>query len=359
MTMHNFKILVINPGSTSTKYAIYSGKQLILKDNIKHSDEDLSKFSTIASQLDYRYKLLVESLSKNKVNINEMNAVVGRGGFLRPIPGGTYLVNNLMIKELTNAKYGEHASNLGAPLADRIAKLVGSIQAFIVDPIVVDEMSDLARISGIPDIERKSHAHALNIKSVARKISEQIGKNLKNLNFVIAHLGSGISVVAHQNGKMVDVNNANNEGPFSTERAGGLPSYQLIKLCYSGKYSEKELINRVIKEGGLYAYLGTRDILNLECEIKQGNKEIKNIVDAMIYQIAKEIGAMAAAMNGNVDGIILTGGLCYSNYITEQVTKKVSFIADLYYVPGEEELESLAKGVLDVLEGKSVYKKYI
>ena len=355
--MVNPMILTINPGSTSTKFAVYQGKNLIFKETIKHNDKELVVFTSIAEQLDYRYDLLINYLNKHNIDIKQLNAVVGRGGFLRPLPSGTYLVDELMIDDLIAARFGEHASNLGALISNKIANQL-NIPAFIVDPIVVDEFEDVARISGIPDLERKSNLHALNIKAVSRKVAENLGKPYERFNFVVAHLGSGISVVAHKKGKIIDVNNANSEGPFSPERAGCLPAQQLVKLCFSGKYTEKELVTRITKEGGLYAYLGTKNEMEVEERMEKGDENAKKILDAMIYQIAKEIGAMSTVLDGNIDGIILTGGLSYSNYIVDKITKKVKFIAPIYTVPGEEELEALAFGALRVLQKQENPRKY-
>lgn len=355
--MNNPLILTINPGSTSTKFAVYRGKEVVFKETIKHKDEELMVYNSIADQLDYRAELLLSYLKKHDVDYNELNGVVGRGGFLRSLPSGTYLVDDLMLDDLKTAKLGEHASNLGALIAQKIASQV-NIPAFIVDPIVVDEFEKEARISGIPDIERKSTFHALNIKAVSRKVADEIGKPYEELNFVVAHLGSGISVAAQRKGKVIDVNNANNEGPFSPERAGTLPAEQLARLCYSGKYTEKEMITRITKEGGLYAYCGTKNEMEVEERMEKGDITAKEILDAMIYQIAKEIGAMSTVLDGEVDGVILTGGLSYSDYIVENVSKKVKFVSPIYRVPGEEELEALAFGALRVLEGKEKAKNY-
>lgn len=350
-------ILAINPGSTSTKFAVYRGEQAVFKETIKHQDKKIMEFLTIASQLDYRYELLMEYLEKHQISLKELDAVVGRGGLIKPLPSGTYRVDEMMVEDAKSGRYGEHASNLGAMIAYKLSQDF-KIPAYIVDPVVVDELEDVARLSGIPDIERISQFHALNIKAVSRKVAKDLGKSNNELNFVVAHLGSGISVVAQKKGRVVDVNNANNEGPYSPERAGGLPAYQLIKLCFSGKYTEKELLTHMVKEGGMYAYLGTKNAMEVEERVQQGDQKAKQVLDGMIYQIAKEIGAMAAVMDGDVDGVILTGGLSYSSYIVEQVSKKVRFIAPIYVVPGEEELEALVLGALRILNGEEKAKNY-
>lgn len=350
-------VLAINPGSTSTKFAVYKGESLYFKETIKHHDDQLMKYSSVASQLDYRYELLLSYLEKHKVKVEELDGVVGRGGFLNPLPSGTYIVDDAMINDVQTAKYGEHASNLGAMIAYKVASKQ-HIPAYIVDPIVVDEFEDVARLSGIPELERQSTFHALNIKAVSRKVAEELGKSYESFNFVIAHLGSGISVVAQKKGRVIDVNNANNEGPFSPERSGGLPAFQLVQLCYSGKFTEKELLTHISKEGGFYAYLGTKNAMEVEEKAMKGEKNAKLVLDAMIYQVAKEIGAMSAVLDGEVDGIILTGGLSYADIIVEGITKKVKFIAPIHVVPGEEELEALAFGALRVLTGKEEAKIY-
>ncbi|GBF12592.1 butyrate kinase [Tepidibacillus infernus] len=352
-----YKILAINPGSTSTKFALYQGEKLLYKDTVRHTDQELLSYSNIASQLEYRLIILLESLKKHQISMDLLDAVVGRGGFLKPLASGTYLVNEIMLQDLLGSKYGEHASNLGALMAYHIAHPLG-IPSFIVDPIVVDEMESVARLSGIPEIERKSHVHALNIKAVSRKVANQLGKPYDAFNFVIVHLGGGISVVAERQGKLIDVNNANNEGPYSPERAGGLPSYQLVKLCYSGTFTEREMLSRLTKEGGFYSYLGTKNAIEVEERMNNGDQQAKAILDGMIYQVAKEIGGMAAVLNGEVDGIILTGGLAFSDYIVEQISKKIRFIAPIYIIPGEEELESLAFGALRILSGEEEAKVY-
>jgi butyrate kinase len=351
------KILALNPGSTSTKFAVYQGKDLLFQETVRHPDRELLQFANVSSQLEYRLEQILRRLEEKGVQLHELAAVAGRGGFLSPIPSGTYRVNEKMLDDLQQARYGEHASNLGAIMAYRLAE-PHRIPAFIVDPVAVDEMEDAARFSGISDLERKSHFHALNIKAVSRKVAEALGQSYNTFNFVVAHIGGGISVVAERKGRVIDVNNAMNEGPFSPERAGGLPSYQLAQLCYSGKYTEKEMLNKLTREGGLYSYLGSKDVMEIEGWIQQGDDRAKSVLDGMIYQIAKEIGAMAAAMDGEVDRIILTGGISHSKYIVDRLARKVAFIAPIEVVPGEEELEALAFGALRVVLGAEAEKEY-
>jgi butyrate kinase len=355
--MYNVKVLVINPGSTSTKFAIFHGDKAIFTQTIRHKDEDIMTFPTIADQLDYRLGILFDVLKTEGTVVSTLDGIVGRGGFLKPLNSGTYLVNEEMLQDLKSARYGEHASNLGAMMAYKLG-IECNLPSFVVDPIVVDEFEETSRISGIPDIERISNLHALNMKAVSRKIASQLGGAYEAFNFVIAHIGGGVSVAAQKKGRLIDVNNANNEGPFSPERAGGLPACSLVKLCYSGKYTEKEMLDLLTKKGGLYAYLGTKNALDAENMALAGDKKANLVLDAMIQQIAKEIGAMAAVLDGEMDGIILTGGICYSDFLMNKLKKKISFLGKIFVVPGEEELEALAEGALRVLTKVEVAKKY-
>lgn len=350
-------ILAINPGSTSTKYAVFKGSQPLLKETVYHEDAVLLDFSNVIEQLPYRLECLQKNLSDNAIDLGRLDAIVGRGGFLKPLPGGTYRVDEAMLDDLQTLRYGEHASNLGALLAHRLAEPLG-IPSFIVDPVVVDEFEPNARYSGIPDIQRTSQLHALNIKAVSRKVAADLGKTPADLNFIVAHLGGGISVAALRKGRIIDVNNAINEGPFSPERAGGLPSLQLVKLCFSGRYTEPELLAKLTRTSGLYAYLGTKNAQEVVDRITQGDDRAREVLDAMIHQIAKEIGAMAAVLDGAVDGIIFTGGISHSAYIVERLRKKVHFLGPIHLVPGEEELKALAQGALRVLTGEESAKNY-
>lgn len=350
-------VLAINPGSTSTKFAVFQDDRQLFSETVRHEDQDLIKFKSIADQLPYRLELLIESINKQQFNLETLDAVVGRGGLVKPLSSGTYEVNEEMLKDAKLAKNGEHASNLGSMMAYEIANQY-DLPAYIVDPTAVDEMIEESRLSGIADLDRISHVHALNIKAVSRKIASQLGQPLEHLNFVVAHLGGGISVVAHRNGRIIDVNNANNEGPFSPERAGGLPALQLVKLCYSGKYTEEEMVRKLIKEGGIYSYLGTRSMIDVENLVINGDQKATVVLKAMIQQIGKEIGAMATVLEGNIDGIILTGGICHSEFIVEKIKTKVGFLGNVYTVPGEEELEALAAGTIRVLNGEEKSKQY-
>ncbi len=354
------RILVINPGSTSTKLAIFEDENKVKQTTLRHDSNEISKFDKIAEQYSFRYNVIMDFLNKEGYDINSFDAIVGRGGLLHPIPGGTFEVNQDMLDDLQEAKYGEHASNLGAILAREIAKKIGK-PAYIVDPVVVDEMVDIARLSGMPELPRKSILHALNQRAVAHKVAKELGKEYKDCNFVVVHMGGGISVGAHKNGRIVDVNNAlDGDGPFTPERSGNVPVTSLLKLCFSGKYTQKEILKKIKGKGGLVAYLGTNSTLEVENEVKAGNEEYKKVYEAMAYQISKWIGKMSAIFKGNVDAIILTGGVAYDKDFCKWIEDRVSFIAPVKVVPGEMEMEALAQGALRVLSGEEkavVYEK--
>ncbi len=350
-------ILAINPGSTTTKVAIYNGEEKVFTKKIDHPRTELDKYHNIIDQYDYRLNLIVEWLREIGINTASLKATVGRGGMLRPIPAGTYLVTDIMIKDLKDCVGGEHASNLGGILAKGIADKEG-IKSFIVDPVAVDEMDDIARISGMPDIQRKSQLHALNIKAVSHRYAHENNKSLNDINLIVAHLGGGISVAPLEKGRMTDVNNANEMGPFSPERTGQLPVGELVKMCYSGKYTYNEIKAKIKGKGGLVAYLGTNDAKEAEERANSGDEKAKLVFMAMAYQIAKEIGAMATALCGKVDAIVLTGGLAYSKTLTDKLQNMTKFIAPVVLYPGEDELEALNEGALRVLEGEEVEKIY-
>jgi len=345
------KILVINPGATSTKFAIYLGEELQLDETVQHATQELGCFKRVVDQCQYRLDLILRGLNKANIPLLELDAVVARGGLLKPLIGGTYAVNQAMLNDLRQAKRGEHASNLGALLADILFKQLG-IPAYIVDPVSVDELEPVARISGLPELPRISMVHALNSKAVARKAARKMGKNYEDVNLVIAHLGTGISVTPHCKGRMIDVNNALEEGPFSPDRCGGLPARSLIKLCYSGKYTEAEMLGKISGSGGIFAYLGTKDLREGEKMVDAGDEQAKLVLDAMAYQIVKDIGAMSAVLGGKVDRIVLTGGMSYSKALVNAVKGKVEFIAPIDIFPGEEEMEALAAGALRVITGQ-------
>lgn len=350
-------ILTINPGSTSTKVSVFKDEEEIKSYKIYHKDEELKKFKRIIDQYDYRLNLITDWLEKENIPVESLRAVVGRGGILRPIPSGTYLVTEKMIEDLRIGIGAEHAANLGGILAKGIADKA-NIPAFIVDPVSVDEFEDVARISGLKEIERKSQIHALNIKAVSHRRAKELNRDLKELNFIVAHLGGGISVAPVRGGCMIDVNNASEMGPFSPERTGSLPVGDLVKMCYSGKYTLEEMKEKIKGKGGLVSYLGTVDAKEVERKIAEGDKYAKLIYDAMIYQIGKEIGMMATVLKGKVDNIILTGGLAHSEYLVENLKDMISFIAEVIVYPGEDEMKALNQGALRVLSGKEEAKIY-
>jgi len=352
------KILVINPGSTSTKLAIFNDEEEVFEKTIRHSADKIKQYKRIVDQLDFREELILDELKKNDFSIEEFSAIGARGGLIHPLESGTYRVNEKMIEDLSNAKYGEHASNLGAIIAFNISKRINK-PAFIVDPVIVDEMDPLAKISGLKGIERMPRWHALNQKAVARRVAKDLGKNYDETNLIVVHLGGGISVAAHHKGKAVDVNNAlNGDGPFSPERAGGLPTISLVNLCYSGKYTYKEMRKKLAGKGGLVSHLGTNSAVEVEKRIAQGDEYANLIYQAMAYQIAKTIGEMSTVLKGNVDAIVITGGIAHSKMLTEWIKERVSFIAPVKIYPGEDELKAIALGVLRVLKGEEKAKLY-
>jgi len=353
-----FRQLIINPGSASTKFAVYENESCLFEKKIEHPASDLQKFQRVADQKDYRLNLILDALAEEGLSAYSFTAVVGRGGLLQPMESGTYLVNDQMKHDLASVPREEHAANLGALIADAIAGMAGR-PAFIVDPVCTDELDEVARISGLPELERISLCHALNMKAVARKVAASLGRCLEDCNFVVVHLGSGISVSPFKKGRIVDSNAAIQDGPFSPERCGGLPAMQLLKLCYSGSYSYQEMYDKLMKWGGMYAYLGTKDVREAERLAEDGNDQACLVLEAMAYQIAKEIGAMAAVLSGEVDRVVITGGIAYSQFIIDRVIARVRFIAPVVVMPGEEELESLALGGLRVLRGEEQPKTYL
>lgn len=351
------RILVINPGATSTKFAVYDDKTVLMRQTVEHATADLVEFDHVFDQYHFRLEIILAALQAAAIPLSSLTAVVGRGGLLKPLHGGTYAVNANMVEDMRTAVMGEHASNLGSVISDELAHRLG-IPAFIVDPVSVDEMEAVARISGMADLPRISLSHALNMKAVARKASRELGKRYEELNLILVHLGTGVSVSAHKQGRMVDVNNSREEGPFSPDRCGGLPVYSLVNLCYSGKYTLKEMKEKLMGKGGLYSYFGTRDTREVEKLADEGNAQAAVALDAMAYQVAKEIGAMATVLSGEVDQIVLTGGMAHSERITAAIKHRVQFIAPIMVIPGEEELESLAYGCLRVLNGEEVAQIY-
>ncbi|MFZ5647438.1 MAG: butyrate kinase [Bacillota bacterium] len=350
-------ILVINPGSTSTKIAVFNSENCVFQANVRHPDEEINRFERVVDQYRYRLEAIESTLYQNGYSMSGINAIAARGGLLKPLAGGTYLVDSEMLDDLTACRFGEHASNLAAIIAYNLGKTRG-IPAYTTDPVSVDELHCLARYSGLPELPRVSQSHALNMRAAAREASSRNGAPLDSINLVVAHLGSGISVAAFERGKMIDVNNPNNEGPFSIERCGGLPSYRLARLCYSGRYTEKQLVNMLIRTGGVYGYLGTRDFGAVEKMVLEGNRRAGEVVRSMCYQVSKEIGAMSAALCGQVDNIVLTGGMSNSRLVVDEITSRVSYIAGVMVIPGEKEMEALALGALRVLRGEERVKRY-
>jgi len=345
------RILVINPAATSTHVAIFDGETLSASEELRHSPEELSAFDRVWDQYLLRKDRVTAFLSRQGVSLSSVKAVVGRGGLLRPIPGGTYAVGGAMLEDLRRGIQGEHASNLGGILAYGIARAHG-IPAFIVDPVSTDEMEAVARISGHPELARTSLCHALNMRWMGRKAGDEIGKRYEESRLVIAHLGMGISVAAHHHGRIVDTNNANDSGPFSPERAGTLPVGDLIKLCFSGKHTERELVRRLTSMGGLYAHLGTKDVTEVERRIEQGDPVAHLVYEAMAYQVSKEIGAMAVILKGDVDALVITGPLAHSSLLVGWIRERVSWIGRLLIYPGGDEMHALAAGALRVLRGQ-------
>jgi butyrate kinase len=353
-------ILAINPGSTSTKFSLFEEENLVFEKNLRHTTEELKCFEKITDQFHFRKDLIMYELSERKINLKSITAVVGRGGLVKPIESGIYPVNQSMKEDLIAGVMGQHASNLGGLIASDIASELPSATAYIVDPVVVDELLDVARISGHPIIERRSIFHALNQKAVARIYADSIGRKYEDLNLIIAHMGGGVSVGAHLKGKVVDVNNAlDGDGPFSPERAGGLPSGQLAELCFSGKLSHCEVKSMLTGKGGMVAYLGTNSFIEVCKMASNGDKKAILIIDAASYQISKQIGAMAAVLQGNVDAIILTGGLAYEEDFVNSIKNRIVFIAPVKVYPGEDEMKALAFNGLLALDGKIEIKNYV
>lgn len=354
----SLRLLIINPGSTSTKIGVYEDETPLLVETLRHSTEEISKYNSIFEQFAFRKEVILNLLKEDNFDINTLNAVVGRGGLLKPIEGGTYAVNDIMLEDLKIGVLGQHASNLGGIIANEIGKSL-NIPSFIVDPVVVDELEEVARISGIPEIKRISIFHALNQKAVAKRYAKEIGKNYDDINVIVAHMGGGISVGAHKAGRVIDVNNAlDGEGPFSPERSGGLPTGDLVKLCFSGRYTLDEMKKKINGKGGYTAHLNTNDAKAVGEAALAGDKKAQLIQDAMAYQIAKEIGKCATVLSGKVDAIILTGGIAYGKQIVEYIKGKVEFIAKVIVYPGEDELLALTQGGLRVLNGEELAKEY-
>ena len=353
-----YKLLIINPGSTSTKIGVYEDEKEVFVETLRHSSEEIAKYDSIFEQKGFRKDVIMNVLKENNFDVNTLDAVVGRGGMLKPMAGGTYEVNDSLLNDLKVGVQGQHASNLGGILANEIAKEVGG-RAFIVDPVVVDELEPVARISGVPELPRKSKFHALNQKAVAKRFGKESKRGYENLNLIVVHMGGGVSVGAHKNGKVIDVNNAlDGDGPFSPERAGAVPVGDLIKMCFSGEYTQAEVYSKIVGKGGFVGYLNTKDVKGTIDKMEAGDKECENIYKAFLYQITKSIGEMAAALNGKVDQIILTGGIAYSPTLVPDLKANVEWIAPVTVYPGEDELLALAQGAIRVLNGEEEAKVY-
>ena len=348
-----FKILSINPGSTSTKIAVYEDEKLILLHSIRHTAEELKPYNSIMDQYEFRKSIILKKLYNDDVDVKSFDAVVGRGGLMRPLESGVYEVNDRMINDLRNRINGEHASNLGAVLAREIASGIEGCRAMITDPVVVDELRDVARISGLPQFPRRSTFHALNHKAIGRKYAMAIGTTYEKLNLVIAHLGGGVSVAAHKAGKVVDTNQAlDGFGPFSPERSGTMDAGALIRSCFDGTYTQDEIQKMLVGRGGLVAHLGTNDVMEIVERINNGDEHARIVLEAMAYNVGKEIGAMLAALEGKADAVILTGGVAHSQFVVNYIKKMVSPLAHLVIYPGEDEMEALAFAGLRALRGE-------
>lgn len=354
----DFLVLVLNPGSTSTKVAIYKNDQPLVSESMEHDKAEIEKYARIVDQYPMRKQVVLEFLARHKIDPNKLSAVVDRGGLLKPISSGTYRINQAMLDDLKQAKRGEHISNVGAFIAREIAQAAGC-PAFIVDAVSVDEFSPLARVAGLAGIERKSLLHALNMRMAALQACRDLGRKLDKVNLIVAHLGGGISISPVDHGRFVDVNNANEGGPFSPERAGGVPCGALVQMCFSGQYSAEEIKKKLTRSGGLAAYLGTNKAHHVKDRVLAGDAKAEEVFRAMAYQVAKEIGACATVLKGRVDAIVVTGGVAFNQIFTDWVKERVAFISPKFLVyPGEDEMPALAAGALRVLRGEEEAREY-
>ncbi len=346
------KSLIINPGSTSTKIGVFEDENLLFEETLRHTTEEISRYATIVDQKDFRKKIITDLLAEKNFDIKTLGVVVGRGGMLKPIPGGTYAVTDELLQDLKMGKQGQHASNLGGILAREIGDEIG-VPSYIVDPVVVDELQTVARYSGVPELPRTSVFHALNQKAVAKRYAKEVGKAYESLRLIVVHMGGGVSVGAHIGGKVVDVFNAlDGDGAFSPERAGAVPSGALIKMCFSGAYTEKEVYGKIVGKGGFNAYLGTNDMRNVTKMANEGDAHAAEVKEAFLYQVAKDIGSMACVLEGRVDQIIVTGGIAYGEDVVANLKEKAGWRAPFTVYPGEDELLALAQGGLRVMNGE-------
>ena len=354
----SIKSLIINPGSTSTKIGVFEDETLLFEETLRHSTEEISQYASIVDQKDFRKKIITDLLEEKQFDIKSLNVVVGRGGMLKPIPGGTYAVTDELLADLKVGVQGQHASNLGGILAREIADEIG-VPSYIVDPVVVDEMIDIARYSGVPELPRTSVFHALNQKAVAKRYAKETGKPYESLRLIVVHMGGGVSVGAHENGRIIDVFNAlDGDGAFSPERAGAVPAGALIKMCFSGEYTQKEVYSKIVGKGGFNAYLGTNDMREVKKLVSEGNEKAAEVKEAFLFQVAKDIGSMACVLCGKVDQIIVTGGIAYNADVVDVLKERAGFIAPFTVYPGEDELLALAQGAIRVLNGEEEAMKY-
>ena len=352
------KSLIINPGSTSTKIGVFEDETLLFEETLRHSTEEIAKYASIVDQKDFRKEIIINLLKEKNFDIHSLNMVVGRGGMLKPIPGGTYAVSDALLEDLKIGVQGQHASNLGGILAREIGDSIG-VPSYIVDPVVVDELEPISRYSGVPELPRISVFHALNQKAVAKRYAKENGKSYDSLNLVVVHMGGGVSVGAHRKGKVVDIFNAlDGDGAFSPERAGGVPSGALIRMCFSGKYTEKEVYKKIVGGGGFNAYCGTNDMRDVSKMVQEGDTKAAEVREAFIMQVAKDIGSMACVLNGKVDQIIVTGGIAYDKTVVAGLKERAEWIAPFTVYPGEDELLALVQGGLRVLNGEEKAMEY-
>jgi butyrate kinase len=350
--------LVVNPGSTSTKIALFEDEKLLVKETVRHAAKKLKRFDGIASQLDFRIKVVKTFLKDNKIKLSDIDGFIGRGGLMKPVKSGIYQVNEAMAKDLASGKYGEHASNLGGLIVKELAESVDKV-GYIADPVVVDEMSSVAKISGLNGISRRPLWHALNQKAVGRKYAESQGRKYEHLNLIIAHLGGGISVGLHKLGRVTDVNNAlDGDGPFSPERTGGLPVAGVYELAFSGQYSLEQVRKLNHGFGGLVSYLNTNDAEEVSDMISEGHVLAKRVLKAMVYQIAKEIGGLYAVTRNNLDAIIITGGLAYNQDVLQPLLEYLDHLGEIVVYPGEDELEALNGNLVSLTNGKIEISEY-
>ncbi|MBP9996289.1 MAG: butyrate kinase [Lachnospiraceae bacterium] len=354
----SIKSLIINPGSTSTKIGVFEDETLLFDETLRHSTEEIAQYANIADQKDFRKQIILDLLKEKNFDIKSLGMIVGRGGMLKPIPGGTYEVTDTLLEDLKVGRSGQHASNLGGILAREIGDEIG-VPSFIVDPVVVDELCDVARYSGVPELPRTSVFHALNQKAVAKRYAKETGKPYESLNLIVVHMGGGVSVGAHTGGRIIDVFNAlDGDGAFSPERAGGVPSGALIKMCFSGKYTEKEIYKKFVGNGGFNAYVGSNDMRDVEKMVNDGDAKAKEVRDAFIFQVTKDMGSMACVLKGKVDQIIVTGGIAYDKGVVAGLKEAAEWIAPFTVYPGEDELLALVQGGLRVMNKEEAAKVY-